>query len=71
MIPSQQPMMLDAALAFESIIKKPKAGAKTISEVTELDWQFMRLISKLDINHACNVLMIHGVLDCLSIDLIF
>lgn len=44
MIPSQQPMMLDAALAFESIIKNPKAGAKTISEVTELDWQFMRLI---------------------------
>ena len=37
MIPSQQPMMLDAALAFESIIKNPKAGAKTNSEVTGSD----------------------------------
>ena len=37
MIPSQQPMMLDAALAFENIIKNPKAGAKTSSEVTGSD----------------------------------
>ena len=36
MIPSQQPMMLDAALAFENIIKNPKAGAKTTNEVNEV-----------------------------------
>ena len=33
MIPSQQSMMLDAAMAFEHIIKNPKAGAKTSTEV--------------------------------------
>ena len=37
MIPSQQSMMLDATLAFENIIKHPKAGAKTSSEVTGSD----------------------------------
>lgn len=34
MIPSQQPMMLEAAMAFEHIIKNPKAGVRnTGSEV--------------------------------------
>ncbi len=28
MIPSQQAMMLEAAIAFENIIKNPKMGAK-------------------------------------------
>ena len=41
MIPSQQPMMLDAALAFENIIKNPKAGAKTSSEVTNFMYMYM------------------------------
>ncbi len=34
MIPSQQAMMLEAALAFEHIIKNPKSGAKNGSEVS-------------------------------------
>ena len=33
MIPSQQAMMLDSALAFEKLIKNPKAG-RVISYVT-------------------------------------
>lgn len=34
MIPSQQAMMLEAAMAFEHIIKNPKIGARNIgSEV--------------------------------------
>ena len=33
MIPSQQAMMLEAALAFEHIIKNPKAGVKNGNEV--------------------------------------
>ncbi|XP_039269307.2 cytoplasmic dynein 2 heavy chain 1-like [Styela clava] len=32
MIPSQRPMMLDSALNFERIIKKPKAASKTTQE---------------------------------------
>ena len=35
MIPSQQALMLEAAMAFESIIKNPKAGTKTGSEVSD------------------------------------
>lgn len=33
MIPSQQAMMLDTALAFEKLIKKPKAGSKKGQEL--------------------------------------
>ena len=33
MIPSQQAMMLDTALAFEKLIKKPKAGVKKGQEL--------------------------------------
>jgi len=33
MIPSQQAMMLEAAMAFEHLIKNPKAGSKAGSEV--------------------------------------
>lgn len=33
MIPSQQAMMLETALAFEKLIKKPKAGAKKGQEL--------------------------------------
>ncbi len=34
MIPSQQAMMLEAALTFEHIIKNPKLGAKNGPEVS-------------------------------------
>jgi len=33
MIPSQQPMLLDAALHFEEIIKQPKADADKVPTV--------------------------------------
>ena len=33
MIPSQQAMMLEAAMAFEHLIKNPKAGSKAGKEV--------------------------------------
>ena len=33
MIPSQQAMMLEAAMAFEHLIKNPKAGSKVGKEV--------------------------------------
>ena len=33
MIPSQQAMMLEAAMAFEHLIKNPKAGSKAAKEV--------------------------------------
>lgn len=34
MIPSQQAMMLDTALAFEKLIKKPKGGTKKGQELS-------------------------------------
>ena len=38
MIPSQQAMMLDSALAFEKIIKNPKAGAKASDGKVQITW---------------------------------
>lgn len=38
MIPSQQAMMLEAAMAFEHLIKNPKAGSKAGSEVRKEGW---------------------------------
>jgi len=36
MITSQQPMMLNSALAFERIIKDPKAGMRTVLAFAKL-----------------------------------
>ena len=38
MIPCQQNMMLQSALAFENIIKKPKAGAKEKDNKVQITW---------------------------------
>ncbi|XP_070553238.1 cytoplasmic dynein 2 heavy chain 1-like isoform X2 [Ptychodera flava] len=38
MIPSQQAMMLDTALAFEKIIKNPKPGAKESNGKVQITW---------------------------------
>ena len=38
MIPSQQAMMLDSALAFERLIKNPKHGSKDSSGKTQVTW---------------------------------
>jgi len=43
MIPSQQAMMLEAAMAFEHLIKNPKAGSKAGSEgVVQITWDSPR-----------------------------
>ena len=42
MIPSQQAMMLEAAMAFEHIIKNPKAGTKSGSEVSRYTLHLVR-----------------------------
>ena len=47
MIPSQQAMMLDAAMAFEHIIKNPKAGAKSNSEVGKYMYNILGLTFKV------------------------
>ncbi|XP_013392185.1 cytoplasmic dynein 2 heavy chain 1, partial [Lingula anatina] len=38
MIPSQQSMMLESALAFEKIIKNPKSGAKVKGDSVQITW---------------------------------
>ncbi|KAM7436007.1 Cytoplasmic dynein 2 heavy chain 1 [Porites harrisoni] len=38
MIPSQKPMMLDSALAFERLVKNPKAGSKEGGGKTQVTW---------------------------------
>ena len=38
MIPSQQSIMLDTALAFEHIIKNPRAGARGPSSEGQITW---------------------------------
>jgi dynein heavy chain 2 len=38
MIPSQQAMMLDSALAFERLIKNPKHGSKDASGKVQVTW---------------------------------
>lgn len=38
MIPSQQAMMLDSALAFERLIKNPKHGSKDSSGKVQVTW---------------------------------
>ena len=39
MIPSQQGMMLEAAMAFEHIIKNPKSSVKTKVQWREGGWE--------------------------------
>lgn len=38
MIPSQQAMMLDSALAFERLVKNPKQGSKEGDGKTQVTW---------------------------------
>ena len=38
MIPSQQSIMLDTALAFEHIIKNPRAGTKGVATGGQITW---------------------------------
>ncbi|CAL1541204.1 unnamed protein product [Lymnaea stagnalis] len=51
MIPSQQAMMLDSALAFEKLVKSPKAGYKVKGEDIQVTWdnpeQLEQYIKKL------------------------
>lgn len=38
MIPSQQAMMLDSAMAFEKLVKSPKAGFKSKGDNVQVTW---------------------------------
>lgn len=38
MIPSQQAMMLDSALAFEKLVKNPKANSRSSDKRTQVTW---------------------------------
>ena len=53
MIPSQQAMMLEAAMAFEHIIKNPKAGSKTSSSEVREEGSGGREGGRESIVHGC------------------
>lgn len=38
MIPSQQAMMLDSALAFEKLVKNPKSNSRNSNDKTQVTW---------------------------------